>query len=185
VRPYKRIKLELLAQRYPQWISYGSPAWLDERLLALGEYSELPVLNSHYVLAGLLESGSPSLADVRARKVIVIHGYDYSATFYEWVESNKIQLVYAPSHKHALAMLRQYRGDFYMAEALRVGWQARRMGVSANELFIIDFSEVIPPSVVYFLLDKRISPAMRAHINQRLFEIKQSGELANIVAQYQ
>lgn len=44
VRPYKRIKLELIAQRYDNWVSYGSPAWLDERVLVLSEYSETPVL---------------------------------------------------------------------------------------------------------------------------------------------
>jgi polar amino acid transport system substrate-binding protein len=103
-----------------------------------------------------VEFGRPRLGDVRAKKVIVIHGYSYHPSFYHWVAANDIQLVYAPSHRHALAMLKQYRGDYYMAEELRVRWQARHSGVSLVELHMMDFSNIIPPSVVYLLFDKRI-----------------------------
>lgn len=36
VRPYKRIRMDILANRHQNWISYGSPSWLDERVKALG-----------------------------------------------------------------------------------------------------------------------------------------------------
>ena len=35
-RPYKRIRMDILANRHQNWISYGSPSWLDERVKALG-----------------------------------------------------------------------------------------------------------------------------------------------------
>lgn len=182
VRPYKRIKLELLAQRYPYWISYGSPIWLDERLHALGEYSDAPVLQTRYTLTRLATLVPKEL---RLSKVIVIHGYSYYPSFYRWVDAHNIELVQAPTHRHALAMLKQHRGDYYVAEELRVRWHAQRMDIPLSDLVMLDFSNVIPPSVVYLLLDKRIAPATRTLINKRLHELEQSGELAQILARYQ
>lgn len=185
VRPYKRIKLEFLAQRHLHWIYYGSPSWLDERVLELGKYSEIPLLESSYSLIGLAASGTPTLGEIHAKKVIVIHGYSYYPSFYHWVAANDIQLIFAPSPRHALAMLKQKRGDFYMAESVRALWQARQSKVPLTELHMLDFSSIIPPSVVYFLFDKRIPAQTRQRIDRRLQELKESGELDSMIARYQ
>jgi polar amino acid transport system substrate-binding protein len=185
VRPYKRIKMDILAQRHTNWISYGSPAWLDERVMALGEYTRQPILQSHYVLASMAGPVAPELGDVQGKKVIVILGYDYFPTFKHWVAANHITLVRAPSHRHALAMLRQGRGDFYLAEEVRVRWQIRNTALAASDLHLLDFSAILPPSILYLLLDKRMPIATRERINQQLLALQDKGVIADILSRYQ
>lgn len=99
--------------------------------------------------------------------------------------ANEIQLVYAPSHRHALAMLKQYRGDYYLAEALHVRWQARHSGVPLAELHLMDFSRIIPPSIVYLLFDKRLPVSVRDRINRGLADMQRSGALQALIKRYQ
>src|SRR5690606_39179116 len=109
-------------RRHQNWISYGSPSWLDERVMALSEYTRQPILQSHYVMASLRQSVAPAISDIRGKKVIVILGYSYFPSFQHWVDANQVTLISAPSHRHALAMLKHGRGDFYVAEDVRVHW---------------------------------------------------------------
>lgn len=185
VRPYKRIKVDILARAHPNWVSYGSPAWLDERVLQMGEYSRLPILQSPYVLASLRNDLVPDLGDLRVKKVIVILGYTYFPSFQHWVSARNIELVYAPSHRHALSMLRHGRGDFYLAEEIRVRWQIRDAGMKADDFHLLDFSAILPESVLYFLFDKRMPARIKADISHRLKHMRDQGAIAEIVNRYQ
>ena len=185
VRPYKRIRMDILANRHQNWISYGSPSWLDERVKALGEYSQQPILQTHYVMATMKQAIPPSLEDVHGKKVIIILGYSYFSGFEDWVETNNIILVSAPSHRHALAMLKQGRGDFYLAEDVRVRWEVKRAEMPLSDLHLIDFSDVIPPSLLYLLLDKKMPADTRKQIDQALLRLEQRGEIEKILRDYQ
>ena len=184
-RPYKRIRMDILTNRHQNWISYGSPSWLDERVKALGEYTQQPILQTHYVMATMKQAILPSLEDVRGKKVIIILGYNYFSGFEDWVGDNNVTLVSAPSHRHALAMLRQGRGDFYLAEDVRVRWEVKRAKIALSDFHLIDFSRVIPPSLLYLLLDKKMPANTRQQIDQALLRLEQRGEIEKILKGYQ
>ncbi len=181
VLPYKRIKVDLLNQRHDRWISYGSPTWLDERVLALGHYSDIPVLETPYMLVRMARAGDWAL---EGKRLIVIHGYGYFPSFHHWIKAHRLQLIQAPSHRHALAMLRQGRADYYMAEELRIQWQARQLDIPPSALELRDFTSIIPPSQVYFLFDRRLGGELRKQLNDHLRQMEETGELAELVARY-
>ncbi|HTF83285.1 MAG TPA: ABC transporter substrate-binding protein [Cellvibrio sp.] len=183
-RPYKRIRMDILANRHQNWISYGSPSWLDERLRAVGEYTQQPILQAHYVMATMRRAELPSLDDIHGKRVITILGYNYFSGFDAWVKTHDITLVSAPSHRHALAMLKQGRGDFYLAEDVRVRWELSRGDMRMSDLQLLDFSSVIPPSRLYLLLDARMPGRVKEQINTRLLQLHREGGMEDILDRY-
>ena len=184
VRPYKRIRHELIAGHHDFWITYGSPAWLDERVLALGDYSRRSVVEIRYLLAAFASEAPFALDDARGKRMILIHGYTYYPGFHHWLKAMAIEPVYAPSHRHALAMLRQQRADFYLVEEPRLYWQAQQLGIDRAQLQTLDFSAIIPTTQIAFVFDKRIPASTREQLNQALDKLHQSGELEQILQRY-
>ncbi|ACE83944.1 putative amino acid ABC transporter, periplasmic amino acid-binding portion [Cellvibrio japonicus Ueda107] len=185
IRPYKRLKMEIVSQRFPRWISYGAPTWTDPQIMAQGEYIPVPIVDFRYTLTRMADgSPQPLVADIKRVRVIVILGYTYARTFYDWIEQQEIQLVYAPNHSSALAMLMQRRGDFYLAEDLRTHWLLRQNQLNLTQFHLIDFSSVIPPSQLFYIVDKNLPEPIKTRLQSRLTEMRDQGELEALIAPY-
>lgn len=184
ILPYKRIRHELTSGRSGLWISYGSPVWLENEVSLVGEYSRQPVLEVGYQLVTFGASGKFDMEAVRGKRLLLIHGYTYYAGFHRWMKSMNIQPVFAPSHRLALAMFKQGRADYYLVEEPRLHWHARQMQIDMSQLQMLDFFSIIPTSDITFVFDRRIPEATREQLNQALDNLKESGELDQILEPY-
>src|SRR5690606_3671507 len=136
--PYRRVQRMLMDDTYPNWVSYGAQSWLRPEIWARVGVIDQPLFRASYQLVSKVADGPATTDTLRQRRIIVIHGYRYGGQFSEWVETHKHTLVGAPSHTHALAMLRMGRGDLYLAEDIRVQWEITRAGQGSDDLAIHD-----------------------------------------------
>ena len=53
-----------------------------------------------------------------------------------------------------------------------------------SDLRLLDFSSVIPPSMLYLLLDAHMPEAVKDQINTRLLQLYQEGGMEDILNRY-
>ena len=149
--PYRRVQRLLGSAQSGDWLCYGAVGWLRPDALARSVLMEPALFVTHYQLVGRRGGPSDPLADARRARIIVIHGYRYGERFDRWVREHGHTLVEAPSHQHALAMLRQRRGDYYLAEHIRVDWEIARAGGGREDLRIHDFSALMAATPIHLI----------------------------------
>lgn len=185
-RPFKRIRRELLEGQHDNWISYGSPVWQYQPLLEIGEYVQVPLLTSDYLLVSRAQDVRDA-HDEKAffrRKVIVINGFDYHPDFHRWVKDQQITLIAAPSPRHALAMLEKKRGDFFLTENWRYLWHVKRYTSDPSKFAGTDVSHIHPSATLFLLVDRRLPAAVRQLLYEQLVGMRRQGRLEAILDAY-
>ncbi|MDO3386888.1 hypothetical protein QWI17_13660 [Gilvimarinus sp. SDUM040013] len=183
VLPYRRLQRGLQEQIFQRWVSYAAPVWLAPEVKALTWVSSTPLFSTSYQLAGLAPNINNPL-EAQAQRIIIIDGYRYGGSFSAWVQALGHVLVEAPSHAQALAMLRKDRGDLYVAEDVRIHWEAMRAGIGPDDLALYDFSSIIPDSDVFLIADAGLAEAEKKWLEARLKALQNSGELRRIYDRY-
>ena len=133
---------------------------------------------------GRREGPQDPVANATDSRIIVIHGYRYGGEFEQWLYEQGHKLVDAPSHQHALAMLRQRRGDYYLAEDIRVEWEIARAGGGREDLAIHDFSALIPDTPVHLIHNRDLPAPLAGELGRRLMLLETSGKLDVIRHRY-
>ncbi|HEY7886039.1 MAG TPA: hypothetical protein VIC08_13935 [Cellvibrionaceae bacterium] len=182
--PYRRVQRMLLEDTYPDWVSYGAQSWLKPEIWARVGVIDQPLFRASYQLVTRAVDGLETPDALGQRRIIVIHGYRYGGKFSQWIEAQKHTLVGAPSHTHALAMLRMGRGDMYLAEDIRVQWEINRAGQGSDDLAIHDFSHMIAPIDIHIIYHRQLPQVLLQHMTQRLEALEHSGELRSIRTRY-
>lgn len=183
VLPYRRLYRGLRNREFHSWVGYGSPSWLAPEIKQHTWFSSTPLFSARYQLAGLAPAmDEPLLAE--GFSIIVIDGYRYGGRFNQWVAEQGHALVAAPSHAHALAMLRQGRGDLYVAEEVRIHWEAMRSGRGLYDLALYDFSAVIPDADVFLTADAELPASVLQTLEARLAALDNKGALRRVYDRY-
>src|SRR5690606_25247272 len=175
--PYRRVQRTLLDDTHPNWISYGAESWTLPAIWARARVIDEPLFRANYQLVSRAGDAAEAPLQKEHQRIIVIHGYRYGGQFNAWVARFGHTLVGAPSHQHALAMLRMGRGDMYLTEDIRVQWEIKRAGLGADDLRIHDFSTIIAPIDIHIIYDRRLPESFQAQLAQRLTRLRSSGEL--------
>ncbi len=182
--PYRRVQRLLGSPTSGHWICYGAEGWLRPDALARSVLMEPALFVTHFQLVGRRGGPADPIADARRARIIVIHGYRYGERFASWVRDSGHTLVEAPSHQHALAMLRQRRGDYYLAEYIRVDWEIARAGGGREDLSIHDFSALLAPTPIHLIHNRDLPEAQARVLVERLRAMAAAGTLEALYGRY-
>lgn len=171
VLPYRRIQRGLANRELHHWVSYGSPLWTAPKIQSRSWFSATPLFRTRYQLAALRPLAQ-SVLNASRLNIIVIDSYRYGGHFQQWVREHGHTLVFAPSHTHALAMLRQGRGDVYLAEDVRIRWEVARAGLSLADIAVYDFHHVIPDAEVHLTADSALPAAVLQGFERKLQKLQ-------------
>ena len=82
-------------------------------------------------------------------------------------------------------MVARTPGDTAFVEmSSRVKYNLDKLALNSRNYSIQGFSQVIPDYKIYLAFDKNMDPTLQSYINQRLEELKASGDLDNIISKY-
>lgn len=182
--PYRRVQRILANDDSGNWLCYGATRWLLPDALARSTLLEPALFITRYQLVGRREGPQDPVADARNSRIIVIHGYRYGDEFEQWLHEQGHEVVDAPSHHHALAMLRQRRGDYYLAEDIRVEWEIARAGGGREDLAIHDFSALMADTSIHLIHNRDLPAPLASKLGQRLRTLEASGKLDAIRHRY-
>lgn len=175
--PWPRQKQRILSNKYPYWIIYTIPEWIDFKAI----FTE-PVFSWKHVL---VKEKLPEFKPLNAeKKLILVHNYDYPGLT-PWLAQNDIKsIAYAPSPHSAIQMLSLHRGTMFVGEKGRVSYNLNKLELSPERFIFEDFSEVIHDSQVVFALSPNTPEDVVLEINQKIAALKDSGFIDRILDAY-
>lgn len=187
VEPIKRLKRSIESDRYQHWITYGMKSWEHDPTWRRHHFSDVSIFQ--FKPAIILPSNSKlkieSLADIGARKVLMIHGFDYGRT-YDFLISNGAEIEAVDTQKKALSMLRQGRADVFLEDILRVRYTLSSMDWPEDSFSIIPLRR--PEGSEAFSVAIVMSADMPADIvksvNTSLASMEASGQLQTLIERY-
>ncbi len=186
MEPIKRLKRSIELNKYRHWITYGVrswqtlPAWRDHH------FSRIDIFQFNPVLIQLADADVVinTLADIGSKKVLIIRGLDYGAT-YDFMVSRGATIESVDTQKKALNMLRQGRADVFLEDKHRVDYAL------ATTVLRPDFFRMAPVTgaslealSVALVMSKDMPAENVAVMNQVLQEMSESGELEALVNRY-
>lgn len=187
VEPIKRLKRSIESDRYQHWITYGMKSWEHDPTWSRHYFSDVSIFQ--FKPAIVFPSNSKlkieSLADIGAKKVLMIHGFDYGRT-YDFLISNGAEIEAVDTQKKALSMLRQGRADVFLEDILRVRYTLSSMDWPEDSFSIIPLRR--PEGSEAFSVAIVMSADMPADIvksvNTSLASMEASGQLQTLIERY-
>jgi polar amino acid transport system substrate-binding protein len=186
VQPPKRMRSDLVSGRFINWIGYGSNSWTVAEVKKKAIFSRTPLFPYYYSLVSVKNKQLPqvtNLSKLRGHSLITIFGYSYPKLA-GYKQEFGFSSMPAKSHKNAIRMLLNGRGDYYMAHRPRAAWAIKQLGLNKSLFSFHDIPDYGAESSIRLIMDARMDPSTVEFIEQRLEKLNRSGKLAEIIEAY-
>ncbi|MGF1740522.1 transporter substrate-binding domain-containing protein [Vibrio profundum] len=181
--PFNRMISILESGGERNWITYGSPDWGSVQAENL---SELPIYTVRHALV-MSKTGEfefEGMQSLNGKGVVLLHGFDYPQLA-PYISSGEVEEIRVKNYKSAFKVVARTPGDTAFIEmSSRVKYNLDKLALNSRNYSIQAFSQVIPDYKIYLAFDKNMDPTLQSYINQRLAELKASGDLDNIISKY-
>ncbi|QQX78490.1 transporter substrate-binding domain-containing protein [Shewanella sp. KX20019] len=188
VMPFKRYLYEIKQQRYPNWISYGSPKWRaeDGERTQNKRLSKQALFSADHIMLSLKKSDSKTkkFTDLTNKTVILLNGFDYPGLV-PILAQNEMATLEVNSHKSALLALKNGRGDIFIEMKSRVLYSIKQHQIDASIFAYADIGEAIAPVEIHLSYGDGVSQALVDWIDLQILQMKANGEIAQIIKRYQ
>lgn len=181
--PFNRMISLLEAGGEPNWITYGSPTWGKVQAKNL---SEVPIYTvKHTLVTSTLQPFSfNDIEDIKGKGLVLLMGFDYPQ-LNPYLSQDYVEEIRVKNYQAAFRVVNRTPGDTAFVEMeSRVNYNIKQLGLDPNLFLLQPFDAVIPNYNIYLAFSPEMEPAIQQFINQRLKEIKQSGELTSIIEKY-
>ncbi|HGS5188359.1 TPA: substrate-binding periplasmic protein [Vibrio parahaemolyticus] len=181
--PFKRMILVLEAGGEENWLTYGSPDWGRVQSENL---SKEPIYTVKHVLVS--SSDAPfkfnTMQDIKGRSIVLLLGFDYP-NLMPFFEDKTVNEMRVKDYDAAYRVIQRTPGDTAFVEMeSRVMYNLKRLELPLEQFEIQSFSAVIPDYSIYLAFSPEMKPEVQHFINQRLSDLKASGEIDDIVKHY-
>jgi len=187
MEPIKRLKRSIESGRYRQWITYGMKSWENDPAWSQHHFSEVSIFqfNPAIVLPSSSVLKLESLADIGARKVLTIHGFDYGRV-QDFLVKRGAEIEAVDTQQKALSMLRQGRADVFLEDVLRVRYALASMDWSADYFKMVPLRPLDDSGAfsVTLVMSSDMPSSIVESVNGTLNEMSASGQLREIVERY-
>lgn len=186
--PFMRYIRTMQTNKYPLWVSYGSPAWQDETEIAIQSriLSKEKLFDVSHVLV-VKANRRFNLYSIEAlfgETVITLNGFNYPGLD-EYIETGQIKTVAVKSHESALKAVENSRGIAFIAMKTRALYTMTQAGLDRDDFKLIDFSSIIPPYSIHLSYSETVNEEIKHRIDQAIARLKDSGQVDNIINFYQ
>ncbi len=186
VQPPKRMRSDLISGRFTNWIGYGSSSWTVAEIQKKAIFSRTPLFPYYYSLVSVKSKQLPqvtNLSKLYGHSLITIFGYSYPKLD-DYKQEFGFSSMPAKSHKNAIKMLLNGRGDYYMAHKPRAAWAIKQLGLDKGLFSFHNIPDYGVDSTIRLIMDARMDPSTIEFIEQRLQDLNSSGKLTEIVEAY-
>ncbi|MDF2184761.1 substrate-binding periplasmic protein [Grimontia hollisae] len=181
--PFNRFIAELNKKKQGNWITYGSPAWGGMQAANL---SETPLLDvSHSILS---HSGTGfsyrTPEDLQGKIVVLLFGFHYPG-LNKYIKKGAVSDVRVKNYDSAFRVVDRLKdvGGFIEMD-LRLKYHLKRLGFTHGEYILHPIDNLIPTYSIHLAYSPGIDPALKRFVDARLVQMRNSGELAEIIGKY-
>lgn len=181
--PFKTLIAELEAGRHINWITFGSPSWGGVQAANL---TEKPLLTVNHALLTTHENPLKfaNIRDLYGKTAVLLEGFDYPG-LEEHIRPGGVRVVRVKNYPLAFKMLDRLGSRGFLVEMeLRIRYNLKQEELDVADYKLQDFSAVIAPYQVHLAMSPNMPDELQQHINGRINQLHQSGELEKIVAKY-
>ncbi|MEZ9564021.1 substrate-binding periplasmic protein [Vibrio artabrorum] len=181
--PFNRMIDKLDARENPNWVTYGSPSWGNIQSVNL---SEEPIYNVKHVL---LSSGKKpfefkTIDDLYGKAVVLLIGFEYP-NLEPYIKQGKLNEIRVKDYSAAFRVLNRAPGDTVFVEMeSRIKYNLNEQKLNFDDYQMQDFGSVITNYPIHLAFDPKMDPKLQSFINQRLAQMKDDGQLDDIVQRY-
>ncbi|WP_198599275.1 ABC transporter substrate-binding protein [Vibrio sp. 10N.261.55.A7] len=181
--PFNRMISILEAGGEENWITYGSPNWGGVQAENL---SELPIYTVKHSI--VMSSDNPShfvgMHSVSDKGIVLLRGFDY-AEIQPYFDDGSVTEVRVKDYQAAFRVISKIPGELAFVEMdSRVKYNLGKLGLNEEDFAIQSFSSVIKDYPIYLALSPTMDSDLQVYINQRLKQLKESGDLDKIISNY-
>lgn len=181
--PFNRMIDKLNVRENPNWLTYGSPSWGNIQSVNL---SEDPIYNVKHVL---LSSGKKpfefnTIDDLSGKAVVLLIGFEYP-NLEPYIQQGKLNEIRVKDYAAAFRVLNRTPGDTVFVEMeSRIKYNLNEQKLRIEDYQMQGFGSVINNYPIHLAFDPEMDPKLQSFINQRLGQMKDDGQLNEIVQSY-
>lgn len=181
--PFNRFVTELEKRKEGNWVAYGSPAWGDMQAQNLSTVPVLEVQHSILSLSGA-DFSYQVPEDLQGKIVVLLFGFDYPG-LEEQIRKGVVSEVRVKNYDSAFRVVNRLKsvGGFVEMD-VRLKYHLKRLGFTRNEYTLNSIDNLIPTYSIHLAYSPGIDPALKRFIDERLAQMRDSGELAEIIDNY-
>lgn len=179
VLPFKRMLLEMQSSKSP-WVTYGSAAWPGPQSTSL---SRTPVLEVSHVMLTKMGNGFATISELFGKSIVLIRGFDYPGLD-TYIEQGKFYVMYVKDHYSAIQAVLKGRAVAFPEMAFRLQYHLQQMNVPPSSVEKTDISNIIQDYSINLCFSNAFPYEQRAQFEDNLKELRESGELSNIIRKY-
>lgn len=181
--PFNRMIATLEAGGEPNWITFGSPNWGKVQAENL---SDKPIYTVKHTLVTSKRNAFEfnGMESMKGKGVVLLLGFDYPDLL-PYIENGTVEDIRVKDYQAAFRVVQRTPGDTAFVEmASRVKYNMKKLGLNPQDFITQPFSTVIPDYSIYLAFSHQMEPEIQDFINQRLEQMRVSGELDAIIANY-
>ena len=181
--PFNRMISKLEARENDNWVTYGSPSWGN---IQSENLSNIPIYN---VKHSLLSSGKKpfefnTIDDLEGKAVVLLLGFEYP-NLDPYIAEGKLNEIRVKDYTAAFRVLNRTPGDTVFVEMeSRIKYNLKDQNLDINDYQLQRFGSVISDYPIHLAFDPQMKPELQSFINQRLVEMRDNGQLDDIVGKY-
>lgn len=188
VMPWQRMTKELVNS--DKWIMHGIPEFFEPKIPY--RLSETAVFPFNHLAVTLRDRHFEieSVDDLVGKTVILVENYHYPGLD-KYLDkplvgqgNGQISSVRAFNPVGLMKMLAHRRGDVVIGFQPRLLYNLKIAGMSEKEVRFQDISKIIATQLMFVAYSPKLSSSFSKFLNQRLKELKETGELAKILKRY-
>ncbi|NAZ47022.1 transporter substrate-binding domain-containing protein [Vibrio toranzoniae] len=183
IYPFNRMIDKLNVRENPNWLTYGSPSWGNIQSVNL---SEDPIYNVKHVL---LSSGKKpfefnTIDDLSGKAMVLLIGFEYP-NLEPYIQQGKLNEIRVKDYAAAFRVLNRTPGDTVFVEMeSRIKYNLNEQKLRIEDYQMQGFGSVINNYPIHLAFDPEMDPKLQSFINQRLGQMKDDGQLNEIVQSY-
>ncbi|MCL1144753.1 transporter substrate-binding domain-containing protein [Shewanella marinintestina] len=188
VMPFKRYNHEIKAKTYTKWISYGSPAWRDNKqvLTQNKRLSKQALFSVNHTLVQLNSDRNTysNAEDLFGKTVILLKGFSYPGLT-TFIENDQIKKVEARSHQSALQALINKRGEVFIEMENRIRYAIKQHSIDQSRLKLTNATNITPSLDIHLSYGDNVSQDTINWIDDQIVIMKANAQLESIINRYQ
>ncbi|USD42369.1 ABC transporter substrate-binding protein [Vibrio sp. SCSIO 43135] len=181
--PFNRMITVLEAGGEENWVTYGSPNWGSVQAENL---SDKPIYTVRHTLVTSTKSpfNFADMSSLNGKGVVLLHGFDYPELI-PYIEKGDVAEIRVKNYQSAFRVIQRTAGEAAFVEmSSRVSYNLDKLQLDRDLYRMEPFSLVIPDYYIHLAFSKQMKPEIQDFINDRLEEMRTSGELDDIIGNY-
>ncbi len=186
VMPFKRYLYEIERQTFPNWISYGSPAWRvkDGKALQNKRLSKQALFTADHIAVSLKEYSTIDWPQLQHKTLILLKGFKYPGLA-PLIDQYQIKTLQVSSHKSALLALQSHRGDLFIEMKSRILYSLNKHQINPTAFVFTDINDTIAPVDIHLSYGDGVPQGLIDWNDEQILIMKAHGKINDILDKYQ